>query len=69
MAESKKRKRYDSEIAASRRYDARTYKRFSILFRLDEDADIIAALDIAHEHGIAGRELIGEWFESWKREQ
>lgn len=52
-----------SDIDAINRYHERTYKNFSIVFRINDDADIIEALNDAHKHNIAGRELIRSWFE------
>lgn len=52
-----------SDIDAINRYHEKTYKRFSIVFRIDDDAEIIAALDSAHEHGIASRAVIKAWYE------
>lgn len=59
----------DSDRAAIKRYQEKTYKRFIIAFRLEEDEDIIMAFDMAHEHGITGRELVRDWFEAWQHKE
>lgn len=52
-----------SDIDAINRYHEKTYKRFTIVFRIEDDAEIIKALNDAHEHGIASREVIKAWYE------
>lgn len=68
MAE-KKRIRRQSDIEATRRYDAKTYKKMNIAFRVDDDADIISALDNAHDLGVSSRELIRSWYETANEKQ
>ena len=52
---------------ATARYQEKTYKRYAIVFRKDDDADIIQEIDDAHLHGITSRELIRSWYEGSNR--
>jgi hypothetical protein len=46
----------------NKNYDEKTYKKLGIALRLDEDAEIISALEEASQHGIKRRETISDWF-------
>ena len=63
------KKKYQSTIDATRRYDERIYSLIAIRLRKDEDADIIASWEEAHESGIKNREWLREMFEALKREK
>lgn len=56
-----KRTQTQAHAEANRRYDEKTYKKFNIAFRIEDDADIIAELEEAHRDRVPGRELIREW--------
>lgn len=56
-----------SDIDAINRYHEKTYKRYTIVFRIDDDKEIIKAIEEAHKHGIPTRELIGSWYEASKK--
>lgn len=51
-----------SDIDAINRYHKKTYKQYTIVFRIDDDKEIIDAIENAHAHGIAAREVIKAWF-------
>lgn len=55
-----------SDRDAIARYIEKTYRQFAVKLRKEEDADIISALDDAHERGISSRELLRAWYESSK---
>ena len=44
MAEKKKRKTFTS-YEVKKRYDVKTYKRYNVALRMDEDADLIQYID------------------------
>ena len=46
------------------RYQAKTYKNIAVKLRLEEDADIIEALNEAQAKGISYREWLRELFDS-----
>lgn len=48
------------------RYDAKTYKTFLFKLRLEDDADIIKAIQEAQEQGTNKREWLRELFENQK---
>lgn len=52
-----------SKRAANDRYDSKTYKRFIITLRLDEDKEIINALEEQREEGIPLRHYLHELIE------
>ena len=58
-----------SDRDAIARYIEKTYKQFAVKLRKDEDADIISALDDAHDHGISSREIIRSWYEAANEKQ
>lgn len=60
-----------AKLDANARYDAKTYKLISIKLRLEDDADIIADFQDAHDHGISSREWIRALYEAYntKREK
>jgi hypothetical protein len=60
----KERTHTQAHADANKRYDDKTYKKYNIAFRIEEDADIIAALDQAHKKRQPGRELIHEWYDA-----
>lgn len=55
-----------SDKDAIKRYHEKNYKRYSMVFRYDTDADIIEALDEALAERKACRVLIREWFDEAK---
>ena len=48
------------------RYDAKTYKTMLFKLRLEDDADIIEAIQEAQEHGISKREWLRSLFDGNK---
>lgn len=56
-------KNTDARIAANRRYDAKTYKRYSVYLRVEDDADIIASIEEAKKNGYSIRDWLKEIFE------
>ncbi len=59
----KKQKYTTARAEANARYDAKTYKTFLFKLRVDDDADIIASIEEAKEHGINKREWLRGLFE------
>ncbi len=59
----KKRKYTTAQAEAAARYDAKTYRVFTFKLRVDDDADIIASIEEAKEHGINKREWLRGLFE------
>lgn len=51
---------------AAARFDAKTYKKFGVALRIDEDADLIASLDEAKKRGMPSREWLRELYEGKK---
>lgn len=62
MVSEKKRKSND-------KYDAKTYKRLMIRFRVGDDDDILKDLKEAQENGITNRERIRQMYEAYKAQQ
>lgn len=56
----------ESQREAVARYHAKTYQKLTISLRLEEDADIIKAINDAQENGISYREWLRELFENQK---
>lgn len=54
----------DARREANARYDEKTYKNFLFKLRLDEDADIIKAIQEAQENGTNKREWLRDLFDS-----
>lgn len=52
---------------ANKKYDAKTYRKFMLHLRLEEDAEIIKELDEAKESGIAHREWLHELYYGQKK--
>ena len=48
---------------ANARYDAKTYKVFTFKLRIEDDADIIKAIQEAQENGMNKREWLRELFD------
>ena len=55
-----------SRAEANARYDAKTYKVMTFKLRVEDDADIIAAIQEAQADGINKREWLRELFENQK---
>lgn len=53
----------DAQRAATERYDKKTYKRYLFKLRLEDDADIIKAIQEAQENGMNKREWLRELFD------
>lgn len=51
---------------ANAKYDAKTYKKILLKLRIDDDADIIEAIQEAKANGINHREWLRELFENQK---
>lgn len=51
---------------ANARYDAKTYKRYLLKLRVEDDADIIKAIQDAQAEGKSKREWLREIFENQK---
>lgn len=56
----------DARREANARYDEKTYKNFLFKLRLDEDADIIRAIQEAQENGTNKREWLRDLFDKEK---
>ena len=54
---------YQSTIEATHRYDAKSYTRFVVRLRKDEDKDILEYISKAREKGESSREWIRELFD------
>lgn len=53
----------DARREANARYDEKTYKNFLFKLRIEEDADIIRAIQEAQENGTNKREWLRELFD------
>lgn len=62
MEEKKKRKRRQSDIEATKRYDAKTYHLIGVKLRKEDDAEIIESFEAAHAAGKTSREWLREVF-------
>lgn len=56
----------DARREANARYDAKTYKVFTFKLRIEEDADIIRAIQEAQENGTNKREWLRDLFDKEK---
>ena len=56
-----------AKIDANNRYDAKTYAKYVFRLRYDDDADIIADIKVAQEHGITYRDWLRQLYEDAKR--
>lgn len=54
----------DARREANARYDEKTYKNFLFKLRIEEDADIIKAIQEAQENGTNKREWLRDLFDS-----
>lgn len=54
----------DARREANARYDEKTYKNFLFKLRIEEDADIIRAIQEAQENGTNKREWLRDLFDS-----
>lgn len=61
--------KYKSKVAASKKYDKKTYKLVTIHFRKEEDWELIEALDTAKKKGVAYREALQSWYEAYRKAQ
>ena len=52
-----------SKLEANNRYDAKTYKRFVVRLRIDDDREIIKAFEEQREEGIPLRHYLHELIE------
>lgn len=52
-----------AKAEAIARYDAKTYKKIMIALRLEDDADIIASIEEAKEHGYTLRQWLRQLYE------
>ena len=55
-----------SQREAVARYDAKTYRKVNIAFRMEDDADILESMDKAKESGLSLREWIRELYDNQK---
>ena len=55
-----------AQSAANARYDAKTYKMYHFKLRVEDDADIIEAIQHAQESGMNKREWLREIYENSK---
>lgn len=62
MAKKRNQRFTPAKYAANRKYDAKTYKKVMIPLRYDEDAEIIADIEEAKEHGVNHREWLNSLF-------
>lgn len=46
----------------NKNYDDKTYRKFGVMLRLDDDAEILKAIDEAKEHGISYRQMVNDLF-------
>ncbi len=58
-----KRPYNEARAEANARYDEKTYKKISIAFRKDDDADIIRSIEEAKAKGISLREWVRELYD------
>ena len=56
----------DAMREANARYDEKTYKNFLFKLRIEEDADIIRAIQEAQENGTNKREWLRDLFDKEK---
>jgi hypothetical protein len=56
----------DARREANARYDEKTYKNFLFKLRIEEDADIIRAIQEAQENGTNKREWLRDLFDKEK---
>lgn len=56
-------KNSEALLAATSRYQERTYKSYNFRLRLEDDSDIIESIEEAKEQGISYREWLREIFE------
>ena len=52
------KKNSDAQLKATRNYEKKTYKRYSVYLRLEDDKEIIKSIDTARENGLNIREWI-----------
>ena len=52
-----------SKAEANARYDAKTYRKINIAFRVEEDADLLESWEKAKAEGLTSREWIRKIFE------
>ena len=48
---------------ANKRYDAKTYKKYTLALRIEDDADIIQSIQEAQDQGLNKREWLRELFD------
>lgn len=53
----------EAKKAAHARYDAKTYTRFGLYLRIDDDADIIASMQYAKDNGVSLREWLRDVYD------
>lgn len=66
MAKMRSEKITEARRAANDRYDAKTYKRYMFLLRLQDDADIIRDIEAAKSRGISLREWLHDLYDRAK---
>ena len=58
-----KQKYTEAKQNANRRYDEKTYKRYMVYLRMEDDADIIQSIEEAKEHGYSFRQWLRQLYE------
>lgn len=58
----------EAQRRADEKYKSKTYKQLAIRFRKDEDADLLEALQTAHDNGISFRKTIRGWYNASKKQ-
>lgn len=51
---------------ATRKYDTKTYKKYTMAFKKDEDADIIESIERAKQDGVTKRQWLRDLFDGIK---